>query len=118
LRQVAIRVIPKPPGNKTDPRWQHLGQSIAGHDGGTYGTIFLEPAEEEASEANLPPVIVLAYAVAHEIGHLLLGDQAHSPQGLMRARWTANDFLAMAQNRLRFTPEQVKELRERYGTPR
>ena len=92
-------------------------QSVAGRDGGTYATVFLRPAEEKASDANLPRIVVLAYAAAHEIGHLLLGD-AHSPQGLMKATWGANDFLAMSQNDLHFSPDQARKLTSRYGAPR
>ena len=92
-------------------------QSVAGRDGGTYATVFLRPAEEKASDANLPRIVVLAYAAAHEIGHLLLGD-AHSPQGLMKATWGANDFLAMSQNDLHFSPEQARKLISHYGAPR
>jgi hypothetical protein len=88
---------------------------MAGHDGGVYASIFLELAQEEASEANLPPVLVLAYAAAHEVGHLLLGDQTHTARGLMRPRWDTDDFQAMAQNRFCFVPAQIRELRERYG---
>ena len=49
--------------------------SVADHDGGTYATVYLKPAEEEASDADLPWIVVLSYAAAHEIGHLLLGDE-------------------------------------------
>ncbi len=98
-------------------RLEKLGMSIADHDGGTYATVFLKPAEEKASDANLPRIVVLAYAAAHEIGHLLLGD-AHSPQGLMKATWGANDFVAMSQNDLRFSREQARELTSRFGAPR
>jgi hypothetical protein len=99
-------------------RSEKLGMSIAGHDGGTYGTVFLKPAEEKASEAHLSRNIVLAYAAAHEIGHLLLGDQAHTLRGLMKATWDTNDLEAMAQNNLHFSPEQARELSSRYGTGR
>jgi hypothetical protein len=118
LRKLTIRVIPKATSNGIDTRWQHLGAAIAGHNGGSYGTIFLKLAQEKASETNLPPAIVLAYAAVHEIGHLLLGDQAHAAQGLMKAHWVADDFWAMAQGQLRFTREQIQELTERYGTSR
>jgi hypothetical protein len=78
FRQVVIRVVPGAPRKSNDPRWQHLGQSIATHDGGTYASVFLKLAEEKAAETNLPRVLVLSYAAAHEVGHLLLGDEAHS----------------------------------------
>jgi hypothetical protein len=31
---------------------------------------------------------LLGYAIAHEIGHLLLGTTDHTRVGLMRGRWT------------------------------
>jgi hypothetical protein len=114
-RQVVIRVVADTGKNMKSVRAEKLGMSVAGHDGGTYATVFLKPAEEKASDANLPRSIVLAYAAAHEIGHLLLGDQAHTPRGLMKATWDTNDFQAMAQNDFRFSPEQARELTSRYG---
>ncbi len=36
--------------------------------------------------------VILGHAAAHEIGHLLLGSNSHSPQGLMRARWSRQDL--------------------------
>ncbi len=116
-RQVVIRVVADTGKNMKNVRVEKLGMSVAGHDGGTYATVFLKPAEEKASDANLPRIVVLAYAAAHEIGHLLLGE-AHCPQGLMKAIWNMNDFQAMAQNNLHFSPEQTRELTSRYGTAR
>jgi|CZKZ01.1.fsa_nt_gi hypothetical protein len=115
-RQLVIRVVPDTGKNMKNVRLETLGLSIADHDGGTYGSVFLESAEEKASDANLPRIIVLAYAAAHEIGHLLLGNQAHTPQGLMKATWGPNDFLAMAQDGFHFSPEQARELAARYGS--
>jgi hypothetical protein len=118
FRQVVIRVVAGAPRNNKEARWQHLGQSIATHDGGTYASVFLNLAEDEAAETNLPRILVLSYAAAHEVGHLLLGDEAHTPQGLMKADWETDDFRAMAQNRFRFSPEQTRELKRRYGAGR
>lgn len=117
-RQVVIRVVPDTGKNMKNARLETLGLSVADHDGGTYASVFLRPAEEKASDANLPRIIVLAYATAHEIGHLLLGDQAHVPLGLMKATWGANDFQAMAQNNFGFSPDQARKLKSRYGTAR
>jgi hypothetical protein len=43
---------------------------------------------------------VLGHAIAHELGHLLLGVDAHSPEGLMRAHWTPRDLDFAAQGKL------------------
>jgi hypothetical protein len=118
FRQVVLRVVAEAPKNSNQARWQHMGQSIATHDGGTYASVYLKLAEEEATETNLPRILVLSYAAAHEVGHLLLGDEAHTPQGLMKADWETDDFRAMAQNRFHFSAEQTRELNRRYGAGR
>jgi hypothetical protein len=118
FRQVVVRLVAGTARNSNRGRWQHLGQSIATRDGGTYATVFSELAEEKAAEANLPRILVLSYAVAHEVGHLLLGNDAHTPQGLMKAEWEPDDFRAMAQNRFHFSEEQVRDLKSRYGAGR
>jgi hypothetical protein len=111
-------VVACPPRNSNQARWQHLGQSIVTHDGGTYASVFLELAEEKAAETNLPRILVLSYAAAHEVGHLLLGKEAHTLQGLMKADWEKEDFRAIGQNRFHFSPEQARELKRRYGAGR
>ncbi len=118
FRQVVVRLVAGTARNSNRGRWQHLGQSIATRDGGTYATVFSELAEEKAAETNLPRILVLSYAAAHEVGHLLLGDDAHTPRGLMKAQWEPDDFRAMAQNRFHFSAEQARDLKSRYGAGR
>jgi len=55
-------------------------------------------------------VIVLAHAMAHEIGHLLL-PYGHSNTGLMRADWDAKDMRLAVHGRLNFTREQAERMR-------
>ena len=47
---------------------------------------------------------LLGYVLAHEIGHLLLNSKAHSPEGVMIARFGEPEVLRAAQHRLIFTP--------------
>ena len=60
----------------------------------------------------LNPTRVLAYFIAHEIGHLLLPENSHSPVGIMRERWSDNDFKLMATANLSFTSEQAELIRK------
>ena len=55
-------------------------------------------------------LVVLAHAMAHEIGHLLL-PYGHSATGLMRADWNAKDLRLAADGRLNFTSEQAELIR-------
>jgi hypothetical protein len=61
---------------------------------------------------DLDNVIVLGHAMAHEIGHLLL-PYGHSPAGLMRADWSAQDMRLAVHGRLNFTSEQAELIRTR-----
>jgi hypothetical protein len=54
---------------------------------------------------------VLGHVIAHEVGHLLLNQQVHSPHGIMRGEWSFVDFRDMTSGMLLFTPEQAEYLR-------
>lgn len=51
---------------------------------------------------------LLAHVLAHEITHILEGVDQHSPEGVMKAHWTADDVLQMASKSLSFDPLDVK----------
>ena len=65
--------------------------------------------------SNNDNVIVLAHAMAHEIGHLLL-PYGHSATGLMRADWDRQDLRLVVHGRLNFTAEQAEVIRARLLT--
>jgi hypothetical protein len=46
---------------------------------------------------------LLAHVLAHEIGHVLGGTNAHSESGVMKARWTLDDYEKMMKVPLSFT---------------
>ena len=54
---------------------------------------------------------VLGFVIAHEVGHLLLNQQVHSPHGIMRGEWSFLDFRDMTCGMLLFTPQQAEFLR-------
>jgi hypothetical protein len=54
---------------------------------------------------------ILGIAIAHELGHLLLGLQGHSANGIMRGEWDLTDLRNAAFGMLLFTPEQAEVLR-------
>ena len=115
VRRLMIRVVAGEAKRMSNVRRPPLGQSFADQRGGTYASVFLERVQNAAAGANVPWVIVLAYAVVHEVGHLLLGDQAHTVRGVMKASWDRKDYEAMSQNHCHFSQEQVRELANRYG---
>lgn len=54
---------------------------------------------------------VMAYALAHEIGHLLLNSEGHPRKGIMRGNWRYSELLAMAAMSLRFLPAEVEKIK-------
>jgi len=115
IRRLMIRVLAGEAKRMSNVRRPPLGQSFADYRGGTYASVFLERVQDAAAGANVPWVIVLAYAVVHEVGHLLLGDQAHTVRGMMKPNWDRKDYEAMSQNHFHFSREQVGELATQYG---
>jgi hypothetical protein len=54
-----------------------------------------------------------ALAIAHELGHLILGSTDHSSSGLLRSTCGPAEFHAFAQRRLTFAPTDVARMRAR-----
>ena len=113
-RRIEIRVVNKAQENHMLVGGKCLGVSFINHDGGIDASVYRELADQEAADFGLPREVVLAYAAAHEAGHLLLGE-AHTPNGLMKAHWGTEEFQAISQRRLTFSSDQRRELTRRYG---
>ena len=52
--------------------------------------------------------MILGCVIAHELGHLLLGSNSHSDEGIMQPRWDPNQVRQLMMGTLLFTPEQSK----------
>lgn len=55
---------------------------------GTLATIYIDRVAWLSKAAGVDRRLVLGRALAHEVGHLLLGTNAHSTAGVMRAVWS------------------------------
>jgi hypothetical protein len=63
-----------------------------GAGSGVLATVHVDHIERTAALSGVDASMLLGRAMAHEVGHLLLGTNAHSRRGLMRARWSADDL--------------------------
>ena len=90
--EVTLRMIGRPVQGPADVIL--LGDSMLDQSvrSGTLATIYLDPVERLARAAGVTTGTVLARAMAHELGHLLLGTNTHSARGLMRPVWTAEEL--------------------------
>jgi hypothetical protein len=60
---------------------------------GSHIRLFWDRIAQGRPQVLLPPL--LAHVIVHEIAHMLQGINEHSAQGIMKARWTQDDFLCM-----------------------
>jgi len=54
---------------------------------------------------------LLGFGMAHEIGHLLLGTNSHSPSGLMCAHWGKREMVLAARGQFGFSAQQAEIIR-------
>jgi hypothetical protein len=77
---------------------------------GVMANVFAERAKEMAgSTASLS--VILGDLMAHELGHLLLSQSAHSVAGIMRGQWRTRELQRAAAGTLFFLPEQAQTIR-------
>ncbi len=103
---------------KTAPRGispEAMGVAPSPGDGtrGTQAYVFMDRVEDFAAEHQLALASVLACAIAHEIGHLLLPPNAHAANGVMRGGWHPSLFPPKAPGLPGFPPDQGRLLRLR-----
>lgn len=60
--------------------------------------------------------VILGCVIAHELGHLLLGKNAHSAAGIMHARWRPQDLGLSRHGALLFLPGEAKRIRTQVRT--
>jgi len=79
--------------------------------------VFYRRVEAEAERYAVSAALVLACALAHEVGHVLMPEGGHSREGLMRACWNRDDFNSADRGQLRFVPAQAALIRASAGPP-
>lgn len=91
-----------------------VGISFSAEDGqGCYADLFYQPIQQLKEETHVSASVILGHAMAHELGHLLLGTNSHSPSGLMRAHWTREDLTNASKGNLQFSREQSLRIMSR-----
>ena len=78
---------------------------------GWLATIFADRVTTMATEAGIDVETLLGRAIAHEVGHLLLGTATHPPHGLMRARWSVDELRQNLGRDWLFSREEAAEMR-------
>jgi hypothetical protein len=86
--EVIMRILATPSSVKRKAP-ETLGYSYvdARTSSGVLSAVFADRIQSLAVRASTAGAVLLGHAIAHEVGHLLLGMANHSATGLMRARW-------------------------------
>ena len=85
--EVIVRIVTAPAETLPGP----LGFSLIDvkRRAGTLATVYADRVTTLAALSGADPGRLLGRAMAHEIGHLLLGTTRHADRGLMRGVWTS-----------------------------
>jgi hypothetical protein len=90
--EFVLRLLESPDPGRA--KWLALGSSLVDVEahGGVLITIDPVRTAAIATQAGVESPLVLGRAMAHELGHMLLGTPRHEKTGLMRARWLQREL--------------------------
>jgi hypothetical protein len=112
---LVVKIVPDvPPGAYHTA----LGFSLPQSRAGIHVELIYRRMELQAESAAIATYVVLAYAMAHEIGHVLLSSSCHSPAGIMRARADGETWRLASFGLMEFLPDQSKQMRKRLSGPK
>jgi hypothetical protein len=90
-----------------------IGFSVAyrGTGAAGYAAVLYPEVSRLARTMQQPVADLLGVAIAHEIGHLLLGTKLHSTEGIMSPQIRAEQLGLAGRGQLLFTPDQAQRIR-------
>ena len=80
---------------------------------GTYCDVFYDSVKKLHQDWHVNIARILGHTMAHEIGHLLLGTNAHSRIGIMRPNWRGQELREIGMGTLLFTPEEARSMQNK-----
>ena len=109
----AIRIVllPYETGDLRHVQNRVMGAAVRTPNGNAVAYVYYRRVQAEAERYEVSTSLVLACAIAHELGHLLLPERTHALTGLMRACWSRGEFQRAEQGQLRFLPGDVARIR-------
>jgi hypothetical protein len=112
-RQPSIRIVllPYETGDLRRSENQVMGAAVRTGGGSLVAYAFYHRVRAQADRYAVSTELVLACAIAHELGHLLLPAREHSQAGLMRGCWSRDEFQRAEQGLLRFSPGEIARIR-------
>jgi hypothetical protein len=112
--EIIVRLIRSPHDRPAWPGDLTLGVSLV-HSGlirGSFASVYPDRVGLIAPRFGREQDLMLGRAIAHELGHLLLGKTAHTPTGLMRAHWFERPLQVTAPADWIFSEIEAQQLRD------
>lgn len=111
--EITLRILPDRSKALLPLAADVFGFAVVPEDGsrGVDVGVFRDGSDRLAPVGAISQSQILGHVIAHEIGHLLLGSQAHSVSGIMRPHWSTKDLERAGRGGLVFTPEEGVHLR-------
>lgn len=111
LPELRVQILARaPPGFAVHA----LGYSLPCAKRGIQVTIFADRAAKVSETGWATFGRVLGYAIAHELGHVLLRSGVHDTAGLMKAFWSKRDWQRAAVSVIPFSPTDVRRIAARH----
>jgi hypothetical protein len=109
--EFVLRLLESPPSGPA--KHLALGWSLVDVDthGGVLITIDPARTDEVATQAGVDSALLLGRAMAHELGHMLLGTSRHADTGLMRALWSQRELRDNNASDWQFSPAEAAAMR-------
>jgi hypothetical protein len=108
---IDVILIPDATGDLRRARDAVMGATVWTLHGTPIVYVFYRRVQVESDRYASSVIQVLACTLAHELGHVLLPDRGHAPDGLMRASWGRDDLQRAEQGQLRFLPTDAARIR-------
>ena len=113
-RDLMLRLVDDSPSAKAGGlRALTLGTSMLDRQRrtGVLMTVDLGPLRQIAGHTSSEPATLLGRAIAHEMGHMLLGTGEHSKEGLMRAVWSREELRGLKPAHWEFSKKEADRMR-------
>ena len=102
-----LQILPRAPAGLSP---NALGFSLPCARSGVQVTIYADHVAKVSERGGPTFGRVLGYAIAHELGHVLLQSDAHATAGLMKGIWSKSDWQRAAVSIISFSPADVRQI--------
>jgi hypothetical protein len=115
--ELALRIVVSGDAVDDDRSTRPLGEALIDTKArtGVLATVYADRVNWMAARTGVDPDELLGRAIAHELGHLLMGTSTHGATGLMRAVWSQSEMRRGETRDWAFEPREIAAIRARTG---